>query len=380
MTKTAENSPSVLITGDFCPINRTADLFGENDFQTVFGEIFSILANADLIVTNLECPITDMSAQPVRTGPCLRAEANSIKALDYAGIKLVTLANNHIMDYGVEGLYSTLRTCKKNGINYVGVGADLTEARKPFYCNIKGKSFAFISICENEFSTTFGNTPGANPMEPLTNCSDIRKAKSNTEIVIVIVHGGNEHYPLPSPRRQILFRSYIDCGADLVVGHHSHCYSGYEIYKSKPIFYGLGNFVFDWPGKRNQPWNKGYAVRFTFTDNEIDLELLPYIQNDKEPALRYLSSDEKTEFDRTLENLNSIIQDSELVKREYYEWCITRSKAYMSYFEPYSNSYLVKLYRRGYLPSFLSKKRRETILNLIRCESHREALMNVFSL
>ena len=80
-------------------------------------------------------------------------------------------------------------------------------------------------------------------------CGDIQIAKEDNDLVIVIVHGGREHYQLPTPKQRERFRFYADAGADFVVGHHTHCYSGYEIYKGKPIFYSLGNFIFDYKKK-----------------------------------------------------------------------------------------------------------------------------------
>ena len=97
--------------------------------------------------------------------------------------------------------------------------------------------------------------------------------------MLVIVHVGPEHYQLLIPRMKEMYRFFIDVGADVVVNHHQHCFSGYEIYKEKPIFYGLGNFCFDWIGKRNGMWNEGLLLSLTLDLNhKRQFVLIPYRQ------------------------------------------------------------------------------------------------------
>ena len=88
----------------------------------------------------------------------------------------------------------------------------------------------------------------------------IEEAKKKADFVVVIAHGGHEHYNLPSPRMKKWYRFFVDAGAHAVVGHHTHIISGYEVYKDAPIFYSLGNFCFDWEGLRNMEWNNGMLV------------------------------------------------------------------------------------------------------------------------
>ena len=113
--------------------------------------------------------------------------------------------------------------------------------------------------------------------------------------MILNVHGGNEFYHLPSPRIKELYRHYINIGADAVISQHTHAYSGYEVYEGKPIFYGLGNFIYDWPGKVNSSWNKGYVVRLNISD-KIDFEIIPLEQCNEKPGVFYLSDDEDKAF------------------------------------------------------------------------------------
>src|SRR5690606_34911013 len=106
---------------------------------------------------------------------------------------------------------------------------------------------AIINIAENEWASATDTSAGANGMDLIDDVKSIQEAKSQSDFVLVIVHGGHEYYNLPSLRMQKQYRFYIDNGADLVVGHHSHCISGMETYKNKKIYYSLGNFLFTKP-------------------------------------------------------------------------------------------------------------------------------------
>jgi poly-gamma-glutamate capsule biosynthesis protein CapA/YwtB (metallophosphatase superfamily) len=157
-------------------------------------------------------------------------------------IDAVTMANNHILDYGYKGVKDTFKELVDHKIKYIGAGNDLTEARKPLSLHKDGMKIAILNFCENEWSIAEDDSPGANPMDIIDNTNQIREAKASHDKVIVIVHGGHEYYNLPSPRMQKQYRFYADQGADIVVGHHTHCISGNEVYKGVPIYYSLGNF------------------------------------------------------------------------------------------------------------------------------------------
>lgn len=366
----------VLITGDFCPVNRIQRLIERADYSKIFNDFLILTKEADIILTNLECPLTESEKKEKKSGPNLKAKSKSIDALSFAGFNLVTLANNHIMDYGKEGLFDTINSCKKAHIDFVGAGSDLFSARLPFYKEVKGVKIAVVNFCENEWSVATMNTAGSNSLNPIANFSEIKNAKINADFVIVIVHGGHEYYPLPSPRMQETYRFFIDAGADVVIGHHTHCYSGYETYKDKQIFYSLGNFIFDWPGKFNSLWNKGYAVLLTFKEGRIDFELLPFIQGDENPGIRFLNKKENALFNEEISIMNHQIGNKSFLETRFKEFVQSRKKEYLSHIEPYSNKHLLALHNRGLLPSFVSSKKKRMLLNLIRCEAHRDVLLD----
>jgi poly-gamma-glutamate synthesis protein (capsule biosynthesis protein) len=329
-----------------------------------------------LAITNLECPLTDDGPGIKKVGPLLRAPANTARTLSDWGFKLVTLANNHIMDYKSDGLVSTINACKENGIAHVGAGANNTDAKMVYYTKIGDQRVAVLNFAENEFSTTHGKSPGANPLEAVVNYGDIVKAKELSDFVLVIVHGGNEMYNLPSLRTKNTLRFFAEAGADAVIQHHAHCYSGYELYKGVPIFYGLGNFIFDKPHIFNSPWNTGYAVELTL-EPQFTFKIIPYEQSNGNAGVRLLYNAEMENFFQNVNRLNNIIGNDDHLCEEFEKYCTRVKRLYDSFLEPHSIRLFHFLRNRNLLPSFLSRHKKTLYLNLFRCESHREVVINI---
>ena len=237
----------ILIAGDFAPRARLAEQVERRKFQEIFPDnLVNLIKSTDYSLVNFESPIIDNGFKPIKKcGPNMGCTEDAADAIKYAGFTAVTMANNHILDYGTAGLYKSIDCCKNIGLDVVGVGKNLREAESALYVEKAGNKLAIINCCEHEFSIATDTTGGANPLNPIRQYYCIQEAKKNADFVLVIVHGGHEHYQLPSPRMQETYRFFVDAGADAVVNHHQHCYSGYEFYKEKPIFYGLGNFCFD---------------------------------------------------------------------------------------------------------------------------------------
>ncbi len=369
---------SILVTGDFCPINRIEDVVLKGDFSALLNDFFPIIQNADLAITNLECPLTDSRELISKTGPALKASPRAAELLNQAGFNLVTLANNHIMDFGLDGLHSTLKVLESNNISYVGAGNIRRDANRPFQTKIKGKSIAIINIAENEFSTTNGDYPGANPLSLVSNYHTIKETKSNNDLVFVIYHGGNEEYNLPSPRLKETLRFFVEAGASAVVAHHSHRYSGFEIYKDTPIFYGLGNFLFDYKDNKGIEWQHGIALLIKIESDNTSFEIIPISQCDSETlGVRMLKDTEKQAVTDKIEELNSIIADDLKLEMNFQSFIRIKKKQYQHFLEPHTINFLHGLMGRGYIPSLLSKEKRKLYLNLIRCESHRDVILRI---
>ena len=369
----------ILIAGDFCQIFRVDILVKEKRFGELFDEVKPVIESADYSIVNFEFPIVldKDSAKPIqKCGPNLKGTIESIGAVKYAGFKCCTLANNHILDQGEQCCLDTKNELEKAGVDTVGVGHNLSETANIVYKVINGETIAIINCCEHEFSIATDTSAGANPLNPIQQYYAIQEAKKKADYVLVIVHGGHEHFQLPSPRMQETYRFFIDAGADAVVNHHQHCYSGYEVYHGKPIFYGLGNFCFDDPNSRNGIWNEGYMVILSFDQQKIGYELVLYIQCNEMPSVEFVK--DRTVFEKNIERLNAIIHDTKELKKRVDEYYSSTASSMLLMHQPYENRILNKLYRMHLLPSLVSKKRFLMLLNYINCESHHDK--HVFAL
>lgn len=365
----------LIIAGDFCPYNRVQNLLEENKFEEIISkEVVDLFFKMDYNIVNLECPVIESANSNIdKVGPSIKTTSKAFNFLNYLNVNIVTLSNNHIMDYGDEGLVSSIKGCQDASIKYVGAGESLEQAREPLFISDLNQKVAIINITENEFSTTHDYSPGANPLDLVNNYYDIKSAKDNSDYVIVIYHGGHEGYKYPSPRMKKIFRYFIDVGADLVVCHHAHCHSGYEVYKNKNIYYGLGNFIFDWPSVYNKSWNFGYFIKIDTVINKIDIH--PYSQSSESVTLTLLKEQEKLNFFDDLELLNKVIQDDNKLNTEFSRFTSARLRSYLSALQPYPGYLLSGAYRKGILPSLVSKPKMLSQLNMIRCEAHRDLYM-----
>lgn len=365
----------ILIAGDFCPHKRIEKLVADNKLAKIYNDFFPHLQHNHLNILNLECPLTNNGYPINKVGPHLKAGTKCVGAITYGGFQLVTLANNHIMDQGAEGLNDTLATLTRNNIAYVGAGKNLEDASRVFYFEKDGVKIAFLNFCESEFSIAENDKPGAEPISPVKNYYKIKEAGKNADFVVVIAHGGHEGYTLPSPRMVETYRFFIDVGASFVINHHSHCYSGFETYKGGTIFYGLGNFIFDWEGEVNSDWNHGYAVKISLEKSKTSFELIPYKQCGEEPGLLLLNEKEKQSFDNRIRKLNNVIKNPVLLEKEWQEFVEKNSDAYIIDFECGSSRFYQALRYRKIIPCLLSENKKRKLLNLIRCESHRDIII-----
>lgn len=361
----------ILVAGDFVPRHRTAIQVESGDYSCI-AAVKPLTAQCDYSIVNFESPIVDGTAEPIsKTGPNLKCHENAMVAVKQAGFNCVTLANNHFYDYGEKGVYDTIEACNKNGIDHVGGGMNIEEAESVLYKEIDGKIVAIINICENEWSIATATTGGSAPLLLTHNIRNIQKAKKNADFVLVIVHGGTEKYPLPTPRMKDVYRFFVEQGADAVVNHHQHCYSGYELYQGKPIIYGLGNFCFDKNKPTDTSWNTGYVVVLDFSNEKICFQIYPYTQGGETPAVEFIN--ETKDFWANIQHLNAIIADENALKKSFETMAGSKTKL-MEIFDFYDNKYLRLLQSKNIIPKTLSEKKKKQVLDLFRCEAHRDVL------
>lgn len=363
----------ILIAGDYVPCGRAAQLIASGRADQLFAPMHSLIEGADWSVVNLECAVTDALCRPIRkAGASLHCTVDDVNALRQAGFRMVTLANNHFADYGERGVALSLEAVRNAGLRYVGGGANLQEAAQTRYVTLPdGTTLAFINCCEHEFSIATESRAGCHPLNPIRQFYQITQARREADIVVVIVHGGHEHFPLPSPRMQETYRFFIDAGADAVVNHHQHCPGGYEYYHDRPIVYGLGNFCFDRGADANTlptGWNEGYLADLQIDGNAIGITLHPYVQCLEEPIIR--PQNDRTAFDHTIGRLNDIIADPERLLQavtDYYDQSISEA---LGIHEPWPNFiHVLRAALRFFRPGLL-RHHRYAARNQVCCESH----------
>lgn len=365
----------ILIAGDYCPIGRTKDYLKTEDYADLFNGFQNITKEVDYAVVNFECPITKSTSKIDKTGPCIKTDdENALNALKFAGFNMLTLANNHILDYGETGVLDTIEMAKKHQFDIVGAGINSESAAIPKIINVKGVAIGFINIAENEFCASGINHAGANTFDLIKNIKSIKELIKKVDKIILVYHGGREHYQLPTPDLRDKFRFFIDCGVDAIVAHHTHCFSGYEYYNNKPIVYSLGNFIFDYKPKYQQGlWTEGMSVILNLESDTFKVELIPYFQGRKEKStLEILNKEDKDKFLERVKVLNNIISDDELFFKEWQKYLKTQERFYLSSLY-IRNLYLRAFFMKGILPiSWLKSKHNKLILNLMRCEAHHE--------
>jgi len=358
----------ILIAGDFYIADQ------HYNKQLIDKSVDNLFKQADYRIVNLEAPFTDGSSRNkiIKTGPHLRmSEKTVISYLQHLNIDGVTLANNHILDYGAQGLLDTLNSLIRNNISYVGAGENLKYASKYQTLEQNGVKIAILNFCENEWSIAESDKPGANPMDIIENANQIKRAKEKNDKVICIVHGGHEYYNLPSPRMQKQYRFYAEQGADIVVGHHTHCISGNEVYKGVPIYYSLGNFLFK-INNNNDEWYTGLILEIDLLNEEIKHQIHPVRQCKISFNLSLLTGNEKKQVLERVTSFSAIIQDEKKLNQEWDKYIKKQNNIYLNYWSPISfiQSRFVGSLLRKIGGKMINRKGLSLYLNLMRCEAH----------
>lgn len=245
-----------------------------NSYFHAFENIAEELNRGDITIANLEAPLTDRGSEFEDKKFRFRVNPVAAVALKKAGITTVNLANNHIMDFGVVGLADTVTALKKAGIDWVGAGDNISQARAVQFYELRGVKVAMLGYSMTlpvEFWAAKGKAGTMPALEKLMR-ADIAAARKEASVVVVSIHWGEEGVTRLRPYQPRLARLMIDSGADVVIGHHPHRLQGVERYKKGIIFYSLGNFAFAAKGKSG---DSTMLVRLSFDGASRVAELLP---------------------------------------------------------------------------------------------------------
>jgi poly-gamma-glutamate capsule biosynthesis protein CapA/YwtB (metallophosphatase superfamily) len=242
------------------------------------GAVRKYLSGADLTLANFENPvIRDAVWHPDATS--FTGDLRLMPELDQAGIDGVTLGNNHILDAGTTGLQETMGHLDRAGIAHAGAGVNLAEARKPMIFDLGGTKIGVLSymgVPSYDWAWATKTAPGTAPLLQNVMEEDIKRLRPKVDLVVVMPHWGIEYLATPEPGQVDFAHAAIDAGADLLIGDHAHWPKGIEVYKGKPIYYGVGNFLFD------QSWSEetstGIFAEITlYEDDVIQTRPVPFI-------------------------------------------------------------------------------------------------------
>ena len=246
-----ENGTALLaFAGDVMFSDEYLKEYDQSGISAIADEnMLSHMQNADLFILNEEFPFSRRGEPMADKQFTFRTDPKYVSILKELGTDIVTLANNHALDYGRTAFEDTLETLDQAGIQRIGGGYSISEASAPAVCTVNGQRFAIFGATRVSPSADWyaGESQSGlfQTYDPAKLNAAIQEARKSCDHVIVFVHWGIEKNETPEEYQRSLARGYIDAGADLVVGCHPHVLQGFEYYKGVPIIYSLGNYLFD---------------------------------------------------------------------------------------------------------------------------------------
>ncbi len=271
---------SITVTGDV--------MFGRNMpgvlslDSSPYRYIDNVTGNTDILLVNTENPFTT-SGDAVKPDVPLKASPDYIPLLNgTSGMVISANANNHVFDYGIEGMRDSIENLDSYGIAHIGAGENKAEATKPITIEKEGHKISIFNYMDSENFQEYDQSvmpkatddgPGYSAWDNEESVEQIRQAKENgSDIIIVYMHYGNEYSRSPNENQKEISHLAIDAGASAVVGSHAHVTQGIEMYNGKPIFYNLGNFMFD---QSNPNTHTAYFVEFDVKNENVTANIYP---------------------------------------------------------------------------------------------------------
>ena len=304
------------------------NLRSKKDF--VDEKIKNLIQSSDISICNFEAPIETNNMKAIKkAGPHVYQSKKSIEYLSEAGFNMVSLANNHIYDYGQESLDNTIVELNKYNIDIIGAGVDFDSAYETKIMDKNGIRIGVIAAAENEFGCLYENQNrgGYSWIFHYEIEDNIRKLKDEVDVIVLIAHAGVEEIDFPIKEWRDRYKRLCDIGVDMVIGHHPHVPQGYEKYYNSMIFYSLGNFYFDSAGYENKS-DDSYSVLLEFSKNGLkDFEIIYHKKIDGQTCMV-----KKEEVSFSFYILNGLLENNYLKRND--EMCIELfHKYYYSYYE-----------------------------------------------
>ena len=291
---------TVLFAGDLFLTDILQEKYDKNGISAAATqELLSVTRGADVFMLNQEFPFGTTGEAMEDKQYTFRVAPKYVSILPELGTDIVTLANNHMLDFGRGPLTETLTALDGAGILHVGAGQNLQAASALKTIDVGGRTIGFLGatrvIPEHSWTASKSNSGLFTTYDPTKLVTEIQEAKKTCDYVVVYVHWGVERNTEPEDYQKSLARQYIDAGADAIIGAHPHVLQGIEYYQGKPIFYSLGNFIF-----ANRTYETMMA-ELTVTDSSVNVRVIPCVSAGNQMGL--MNSSERTGFFSRMQDL-----------------------------------------------------------------------------
>ncbi|MDF2590188.1 MAG: hypothetical protein K0S41_4029, partial [Anaerocolumna sp.] len=298
---------TMVFAGDIYMSNYIVNNYNSNGIDGVLSkELQSEFEFANIAMVNQEFAFSNRGVKADDKQFTFRVDPSYVALFKDMNLDIVTLANNHSMDFGTEALVDSFDTLKNANIEYVGAGNNLEEAKETKYFDVNNKKIAVLAasrvIPVPDWNATRSKPGLLTTYDPTNLIAEIKTAREQSDFVVVYVHWGLEKHSTPEAYQRSLAKQYIDAGADLVIGSHPHVLQGIEYYNGKPIIYSLGNFMF------YNSIDRTAVLKVIMNEaNEISVQLIP-CKADNAQTHQLVDTLSKSKFYQYMEDISYDIE------------------------------------------------------------------------
>ena len=369
--------PDLLVAGDFF---LDPSHVGAGPIEKLFSErLLTFIKSHQYSIVNFEAALGEGQRPAAKSGPNLSMSKESSEIPLELGFNIMTLGNNHAMDYGGAGLQATLDFFDQRGIPTIGAGASREAASVPLKLRCQGKSILVFNFCHNEWGVAGQNIPGVNGLNLAQNLSAMREARLEADIIIVITHMGHEYSRFQTPLVKSCLEAFAEAGADFVINHHPHVVGGRIIHNGSVIFSSIGNFFFSSSITAGPAETRsGLLVSLSFPENSSpSMELVPIFWDADASMLDLMTGPSIDDWFEQFEETSAAFADPVRTRHCLDELLRARRREYSARLEPTNNIVFRALRKAGIFDSLWPRARKYALLNVIRCETHREILIHM---
>ena len=308
-------SIKIALVGDIClgdhyfccgfGVNSVGDQHGSN---YIFQHVAEELSKHDIVFGNLETVLSSFNLKNYKLSSIqMRGNSKAIEGLKNAGFSIVAIANNHIMQHGKEAVDETMDVLKQNVIGFCGIQSVHNKYPDSNIIEKKGIRICFLGY-NNHPKQYFLDEPIYNRFDLQNATNDIKLCKLKADIIIISLHWGDEFIEIPSPEQREIAHCLIDCGADVVWGHHPHVVQGIEKYKQRYIFYSAGNFVGDMIWSKRTSRSFIISLDYHLSDGVFNYRIIPTKNNQNYQPIM-ISQKESKPFIRYVNRISTLLNN-----------------------------------------------------------------------